>query len=265
MAASIAYYALFSLFPLALGLIALSGFFLDPEEVQRRIMSSLGEVLPLSADDVSKTIQGVVAARDSIGIFSLVGLLWSATAIFGAIRRSINRAWNIEKGRPFWKQRLLDLAMLGVVGSLLFLSLGLTTFVRLISRVSLPQLGLEEVGQSLIWRFGTGLFPFFFTFGVFLVIYRFVPNTRVTLGDVWPGALFGAIGFDIAKNLFAWYVENFANYNLVYGSLTSIIVFLFWTYVSAIILLLGAELASEYSRMLHSHGHGGFSKSFVGD
>ena len=91
-AAGIAYYAIFSVFPLLLGLIAILGLVLEPAEVQPRLIDLAAQAFPSSRELVARNVEGVVASRQTLGIVSLVGLLWSGTAIFGAIRRSLNRA-----------------------------------------------------------------------------------------------------------------------------------------------------------------------------
>lgn len=101
MAAGIAYYAFFSLFPLLLGLIAILGIILEPTEVQERLLEMVLQVFPVSAGLVAHNVEGVVASRGALGLLSILGLIWSAMLVFAAIRRSLNRAWDLEKERPF--------------------------------------------------------------------------------------------------------------------------------------------------------------------
>ncbi len=86
-------------------------------------------------------------------------------------------------------------------------------------------------------------------FLVFLVAYRFVPNTKTHWRYVWLGAVVAAILFLSGRYIFIWYLENWARYDTIYGPVSSIMVFLFWTYLSALILVLGAEISSEYERL----------------
>ncbi|MDP2727425.1 MAG: YihY/virulence factor BrkB family protein [Dehalococcoidia bacterium] len=251
MAAGIAYYAFFSIFPLLLGLIAIIGVLLEPAEVQGRLQELVLQAFPASAGIVADNLEGVVASRGALGFLSLLGLLWSAMAVFAAIGRSLNRAWDLERQRPFLKQKLLELGMVGAVGLLLLVWLGATAFFRLAQQF-LPA-GLQPLEGGPSWDVATWLVPAAFSFGVFLLVYRFVPNTRITWGDVWPGALLAAALFEAGKNLFAWYLASFANYSLVYGSLGVIVAFLLWAYLSAVILLLGAEFTAEYARLFGSH------------
>ncbi len=81
----------------------------------------------------------------------------------------------------------------------------------------------------------------------FVLIYKFVPNEKIKWKYVWPGTIFGIVFFDAAKSLFVLYLANFANYEMIYGSIASVIIFLVWIYYSAIILIVGAELNSEYA------------------
>jgi membrane protein len=81
------------------------------------------------------------------------------------------------------------------------------------------------------------------------LLYKFVPNTKTHWRSVWPGALLAAALFELARTLFIFYLDNFANYQLIYGSITSIIILLIWIYYSAFIMILGAEFTFQYSRM----------------
>jgi membrane protein len=94
------------------------------------------------------------------------------------------------------------------------------------------------------------------TLCIFLLIYRFMPNTKTYWRYIWPGAIVAAVLFESAKNLFLTYVDQFANFENVYGSLAPVIALLLWAYVSSFILILGAELSSEYGRLRRGVGRG---------
>ena len=256
MAAGVAYYAMFSIFPLLLGLVAVLGMLLDADALQAQLADAVSAVLPGTGDLVTSTVRGVVAARGSMGIVAVAGLFWSASAIFAAIRRSVNLAWDVPRSRPFLKQKAIDLAMILGTGLLFVLSFGTTAAYRALSELEIPLLALGTVGASPLWQPVGFVLPLLFTFAIFASVYRFLPNTRVAWGDVWPGALVGSVAFEVAKYGFVLYLEHFATYNLVYGPLTSVIAFLFWAYISALVLLFGAELSSEYARLYGSHARG---------
>ncbi len=90
------------------------------------------------------------------------------------------------------------------------------------------------------------------SFSIFLLIYRFLPNCKTYWRYVWLAAAISAGLFEIGKNLFVWYLGSFANYDQVYGPVASVMIFLLWAYLSSLVLILGAEISSEYERMHHS-------------
>ena len=98
---------------------------------------------------------------------------------------------------------------------------------------------------------GSRLVAFLLILAVFLLIYKTIPNTRTYWRYIWQGALLAAVLFELARTLFIFYLENFANYQLIYGSIASIIVLLVWIYYSAFIMILGAEFTFQYGRMRH--------------
>ena len=116
----------------------------------------------------------------------------------------------------------------------------------------MPALGflVQQVGQILLQGFS-----FILVLAIFLLIYKFMPNTKTYWKYIWPGAVLGALLFEVAKNLFIFYLER-ATYQNIYGSVTPVIVLLLWAYVSSLILLAGAELSSEYGRMRNNIGRG---------
>ena len=143
MAAGIAYYALFSLFPLLLGIIAIAGVVLQPGAVQEELLDQTTALFPGSQDLVTMNVDSIVASRQTLGLISLLGLLWSGSAIFAAIRRSVNRAWDVEKERPMLKQKLVEFTMMAVVGVAMLGSLLITTVFRVL-------LGLD-LGKQVGW------------------------------------------------------------------------------------------------------------------
>ena len=130
MAAGVAYYALFSLFPLLLGLIAILSFFLESEEIQAKVIDLTGGFLPGSELLVQDNIDATVGVRGALGLFSVIGMIWAGSAIFGALNRSINRAWDIHTDRPLYKGKTRQLLMALVVGILCALSFSSATVVR---------------------------------------------------------------------------------------------------------------------------------------
>ena len=250
-AAAIAFYALFSLFPLFLALISVAAFLLGSDAQQTRVASEIAKVLPdvipVSADQIGETVQGVVRARAITGVASVLGLLWASSAAFGAIRKGINNAWGIRRTRPFLKERLMDFALVMGAGLMMLVVLfaaPIFAFFREVTEALAPE---ADIATDLIWGLLAKLLTPLLSFLTFLMLYRFLPNTRVRFKDVWMVALVASLAFEGAKWGFVWYVTTFPVYNAVYGPVGAIMALLTWVYVSAIIMLFGALITSRYT------------------
>lgn len=247
-AAIIAYYLLFSIFPLLLALIAILAFLTGTQVAQERVLSFLAGVLPVSRELIITNVEAAVQARGVIGVVSVVTLLWSATGILSAITMAFDRAWNVPVGRPFFWQKLLELGLVLAVGALLPLSLLGAFIFDVVAQVGMltPALaGVRIVLASVVLE----LVSLAFTFGIFLIVYKVLPNRTIRLGDIWLPTVIAAAAFELVKSLFGWYVARFTDYQLVFGSLAAVAAFLLWAYVSALILLFGAELSAQYARL----------------
>ena len=249
MAAGVAYYAILSLFPLMLGLIALLGMFIESESVRAQLFDFFHTHLPASTDELEDNIEAIADLRGPLGILGMLGLFWTASAIFGGITRAVNRAWDIHKDRPFYVSKLRSMAMAMGVGLLFLTSVSLTNAIEALGSIDLPGVGRPVFLENNVINIVIRALPFAFSLCIFMLIYKYLPNTAVRWKYVWPGAILAAVAFEISKNLFIFYLHNFADYEKVYGSLGSIIALLVWIYVSAFILIVGAEFSSEYGRM----------------
>ena len=253
MAAAISYYALLSLFPLTLGLIAIMSFVQDAPSPDT-ITSWVASFLPGSENLVKVNIESVLAVRGTIGLFALVGLFWAGSAIFGGITRSINRAWDVHTDRPLYLSKARQLVMAVLTGLLFLFSTSITTFLRVYERfaeINTP-FGNMLVGDILVSTTSLVILhasSFALVLMVFLMLYKYMPNTRTYWRYIWLGALVAAILFETTKNLFIIYLNTFTNFANVYGTLAPVVALLLWTYLSGLILILGAELSSEYGRI----------------
>lgn len=254
LAAGVAYYAVFSLFPLLLATFAVAGFFAG-EEIHDRLFEVIGELIPGSAGSalIRENIEALVNARGALGVFAFIGLVWSARAVFGAVHRVLNRAWKVTEPPHFLVHQLGQIA--GALGAaMLFIgSSALGTVGRAIVAKTevLPQAPWGVLIGALIFGASTTLFVF---------IYRFVPDTSVRWREAIVAGLLAGIAFEGAKVGFSYYLANLSSIDLVYGSVTTIVALMLFLYVVALILVWGAELASEISRtdkagMLDIRGH----------
>jgi membrane protein len=257
LAAAISYYFLFSIFPLLIFLTGVLGVVLQSSELREDLIEAVLESVPLSEEegraDVSRAFREIGDAGSGvIGAFGLLGMAWSGSAAFAAVRRSINIVYAVDQPRPLVQQKLLDLAMVLATGAFFLLSIAATGLLRTSRQLAsdIPVVSEAAAGAGLGWDILSYAVPFALSLLAFTVLYCVVPATRTRPKDVWPGALVAALLFEIGKLGFSIYIENFASYDIVYGSLGAVTAFLFWVYLSANIMLFGAEVASEHRREL---------------
>ena len=253
MAAGVAYYAILSLFPLTIAILAVFSPLLPSDTLRNALIDFLQEYLPGASGALEESFQSPsVGVGGALGVVSVLGLLWSASAIFGAVSKAVNRAWDIHQDRPFYIDKARHVGMAVSVGFLFFLSFSTTTLLQFVDTFAAGN-GSDGVMRTLdhdTVNKVARVLPFLFSLGIFLMIYKFVPNTVTHWRYIWPGALLAAFAFEVSKGFFVFYLDHFANFEAVYGSLGSVVVLLLWTYVSSLTLIIGAEFTSEYERML---------------
>lgn len=239
-AASIAFFTIFSLFPLLLVLVAIGSFVLESEEVQRQVLDIFRLTVPVSPELVLNNIEQVLAERGTVGIVGLIGLAWSASGVLTTLVRNIDRAWPIAKPRNFLQNRLVALGMIAALIALLGISSVTNTVLTMLQGFEVPLFADDP-----FWRIVTAVLPFLFSFLVFLGIFRWVPNTFVPWKSAFWAALVAAIAFEITSSVFSWYVQSgLAQYSLIYGSLGTIVALMFWIYLNCLIVLFCAHLSA---------------------
>lgn len=235
-AAALSYYALFSLFPLMLLLIIVIGTALGPAAAHNQINGVLRIFLPSStASFLQENIAEALDQRGSFGIVAGISLLWSSVGLFSNLSSTLSRTFRDTNPRNTWHQRLIGLGMMVAMAVLLTASLATTVIFNLIDLLVFYQ-------QTSWLTMGALIIPLSLSVAIFAFLYRFLPRRRVGWDAIWVAAFLGGGAWELAKRLFAWYLDNLASYNLVYGSVATVIVLMLWTYLTAIIIILGAEI-----------------------
>ena len=264
MAASISYFALLSMFPLALLAVSIFGIVLRDADVQARVLEAIVDALPIEETSIEDSLRAVASGGPALTIVSLGGAIWTAGALSRAIRSSINVAFDVKRPRPALRGILVDYSLLPVVGVLFLGSFLVTAAWRVVQVQTDGRIEFLGGQSSLLWDAGALAIPVVLSFLTFLFLYWLLPNLPVRLRDIWPGALVAALGVEALKHGFAFYLANFASFDVVYGSLGGVIALLLWIYLSANILLVGAEIAAEVPHVLHEeprHGHAGATET----
>jgi membrane protein len=242
-AAGMAYYAMFSLFPLLLALVAAASFILARETAFEEVVSLIEQAIPVSQELIRENFRTVVELRGPVGLLGLVAALWSASGVFTVLSRNVNQAWTGAEERGFIRNRLVGLSMIGILGLLLVVSLASSMVFRLVGQLDIP------VVDSLLWRVTSILLPWLSTLLLFFALYNWVPNTKVEWNAALWGAVFATVAWQLAAKGFTWYLSSgLARYRIIYGSLGSVVILMLWIYLSSMIMLLGAHLSAAVAR-----------------
>jgi membrane protein len=249
-AAAISYYGLLSLFPLLLFTVSVIGIVAPNSSLRERVVDFVLDNIPLGQqgpNDIGTAVREVSGIEvDAVGFFGLIALVWAASGLFGSLRAALSDVFNPESNAPLIVRKALDLAMVLAIVPLLMASIAFTAVLRYASENEGDIALLDELAHDTSFLLVPVrlLLPFVLTFGAFFIVYWLVPASgKRRRNDYALGALVAAVLFEIVKYGFAFYLANFTNYALVFGPIGAIIAFLFWLYLSANILLYGAEFA----------------------
>jgi membrane protein len=247
-AAAIAYYALLSFLPFLLLSMAVLGAFPAGREVRGDVLQFVLGNFPAQPDFVASNLDAFWRTRIRLGIGSALGLLWASQGVFGAISTAVNHAWAVERPRSFWRHRWFSLLMMATATLLLFAALLLLSASK-VSGTSWPSLLTSQMPQlEFLSGWGSKLTAFLLFALIVGLVFYFVPNTDVRLRDVWPGAVLTALLWRGAFEGFSWYVRSWARAS-VHGSIATVVWFLIWIYISAVILLYGVEFTAAIARI----------------
>ena len=251
-AAALTYYAVLSLFPGLLSLVAVLGLAGQHPETTDALLGIVRDVGPTSAvDTFEEPVREVIENKGGAGALLGVGLglaLWSASGYVGAFMRASNAIYEVKEGRPFWKLRPLQVAVTTVMVLLLALvAVGLVLTGPLASAVG-EAVGLGDSAVT-VWEIAKWPVLLAIVMGMFAALYYIAPNVRRPhYRVISPGGVLAVVVWVFASAGFAFYVANFGSYNATYGALGGVITFLVWLWLSNIALLLGAELDAELER-----------------
>ena len=246
-AAAIAYFSLFSIFPLTLLSITIASFSFGPLMDEQLIVQKLEFIAPALGQLLGENIDEIIQARGSITSVAVVGLIWSASTIFYTLTQTLNDIWNSRR-RPAWKRRgLAILFVLAFVGpALLLASFAGSMLTDLNNWLPDPVI---PIGGAI--SFGVAIF---LDVALFMVLYIMLPHGASGWREILPGAIGAGLLWELAKKAFLFFVSTYISVsNLVYGSVTAIMAFLVWAYLSGMIFLFGAFLSVSYHRLRKEH------------
>jgi membrane protein len=244
LAAQMAYYFLFALAPAIVCVLALTSYL--PFSSLQEFISSISGFAPPDVVQILRDQLANIAQGEHTGAltFGFLVALWSSSAAMVAIIGALNRAYDIEEARPWWKVRLTAILLtigvaIFVVLAFAFVVVGPTFIDRIASMVGLGP-AFAVTWNLLRWPIALALVAL----GIGLVYY-FAPDAEQDWEWITPGAVVATVLWLAASLGFKFYVANFANYNESYGSLGGVIILMLWFYMTAVAILLGAEMNAE--------------------
>ena len=247
-AAALSYYFVLSVFPGLIFLSAVVGFISLPD-LFNHVLLLMGRLLPPDSMKVVYSVLGEVLAshRGTWLSFGMLGLIWTASAAFDSMIEALDIAYDVKEDRPFWKTRLLAVALAAIIGSLLLASLGVMVVGPRFGEWLASRLELSAV-FVMVWPFLRWTLAICFTILAIEVLYYLAPNVNQRFGATLPGAVLSVVIWNVLSFLLGFYFRHWANFNRIYGTLGGFIAFMTWLYWTSVVLLVGAELNAELAK-----------------
>ncbi len=247
-AASMAYFTLFSFFPLVIVVISLSSVILKSQFVQDQILVFLTELIPVSPDLILNNMQSILEKRGTFGVIALLSLTWSATSMFNIFALNLDRAWPDDKSHNFFERRFIGFAIL--FGVLLLLLI--FWFFRALLEINLVEhiliLLQVPIFETTLWGIITFIGPKVFRFVMFWIVYQWIPKATVRSHEAFWGAVVTTLLTELLTLIMRSYLSiQLVRYELIYGSLGSIVAMLLWVYFVSYIIFFGAHISSAIS------------------
>lgn len=250
-AAAMSYYALLSLFPVAIVLAAIAGLVFDQQSAHRDAVDFLLENLPLSEDEgtreeVNQIVSGVTRSAGTLGLIGLATLTVTASGLISATRNAIDIIFGGRVTRGMLRGKALDVALVIGLGLLMLISM---VGALIFSAISAEADGFVGAVLTVFNGWSGVVIPLLLVLAAVTVAYQVLPVDRQPLRNIWPAVVFTTIAFELLRRGFDFYLGNFADYSAIYGSLGAVIAFMIFVYLGSLVFLAGAEIASLWPRL----------------
>lgn len=250
-AAALTYFAVLSLFPALIAIFSLLGVFGQGKAASDAVLGIIEQVAPGETVDTIRGPIEQIASSPAAGFALITGIvlaIWSASGYVGAFSRAMNRIYEIEEGRPFWKLKPTQLLVTIISIALIMVAAVILVVSGPIAEAVGSALGLGEVPQT-IWAIAKWPVLAVIVVLIVAILYYWTPNAKQPkFRWISVGAIVAIVVLVVATVLFGIYVGNFSNYDRTYGSLAGVIIFLLWLWIANLALLFGAELDAELER-----------------
>ncbi|HMV26948.1 MAG TPA: YihY/virulence factor BrkB family protein [bacterium] len=251
-AAAISFFFLLSIIPLLFIVLSIiASFVQSPEEAQAYISETLTNRVPDTARDfvlqliqksnLTESVTSILENKGWISLVSIGSLLWTSSGAFAAIEDAMSTIFGV-RGRNYFVSRLVEMGMVVLIGCLFLLSSLISGIIHWLQENHITFFQIDFSNLPYVWDIITNALPYVLIVLTFYVTYKILPKTEIYDRAAMLGALVASVLLELTLYGFSYYVQNFARYNVFYGSVAGVVISVFTIYLASIILLVGAEI-----------------------
>jgi len=238
--AQLSYNFLFAFFPFLIFAMTLIGY---SSITSDQALMGLRSIVPFEVYKlIEKTVKEVVDNKDlKLLSFGIITAIWTASNGFLAVIKALNKAYDVKEKRGIVKVQVIALGCTLILAFIIVLSFILIIFGEINGNLLLKYFGLGLFFKNL-WNYLRYFLVILIMVFIFSSIYHYTPCRRLSFKEVLPGGVFTSIGWIIFSEIFSYYVNNFSNYSMLYGSIGAVIILMTWLFLISVLILIGGEI-----------------------
>ncbi len=247
-AAAISLYGILSFIPLfILTLIVADQFFGSYPNVQREVIEAIQGFNPFFSESLLKQLGRLEQKKQVLGWIGIFSLIWFSAMIFRSVETAMTIIFHSQKRRNYLLSKLLTISMIPMGWAVCIVSIRITYISMTLAKQTVLSNGLiiSPFFHSGLTRY---VLPYLMMVAFFTIVYKVIPKVKVSLDSAFAGAAVFSALMEIAKHFFTWYVANYTHYNVIFGSLETVVILMIWVFYMALIFLFCAEIISSYQR-----------------
>jgi membrane protein len=245
LAAQLAFYFLLSLFPFLIFSLTLLFTWVNPDQLIGLMTAYLPNQSLATIEDNLPEIKQGNGQLLSFGIFATI---WSVSSGINAIMKAMNHAYNVPENRSFIKARTIAIGLTFAMLFVILVAILLPVFGHAIGEFVFSYFGFSSTFE-LTWDVIRWMLSTLVMFGVIMIIYYVAPNKRLFAKEIWIGAVFATVSWQLVSLGFSYYVSNFGNYTATYGSLGGVIVLMLWFFLSGMTIIVGGQVNATINHL----------------
>jgi len=255
MSSGVSFSILWVIIPTLLIFLGILGFYFDKFNALQKINEYINQALPVNFPAKEKFLETISTKAFELSknawitiIIGLFGVFWAMSSMFSYMRDALNRMFEVKESLNFFKGKLRDFILLLVIIVLFSITTVFTSLQQIDNQIIqfiFSSLSSVITSNSLFLL----LLPFMISYVMFFFLYRFVPHYKIPTKAILFGTFISAISYEILKYLFAYYIVNISNYNMIYGAYGAFVIFMLWVYVISLIFCIGAAISKIYMEL----------------